>query len=222
MASRDQSFKRYTDLLAQGQRIRMHGRDGSVADPTDFYSWALSSLNLIQGTHGRDSPHSAAFASELSNVQNNYIDDRRLNSFRGLFLAAKSDFEAGLDFNIERLVAGEVFGDFVALAKACLAEGNHSVAAVLACAALEDALKRYARAKGLEVEGKTMEDIVNALKSKGLVTGPQKALMAAMPRIRNAAMHADWDKLTANEAGSVLGFVEQFLLTQFASDSSDA
>jgi hypothetical protein len=32
-------------------------------------------------------------------------------------------------------------------------------------------------------------------------------------------MHADWEKLTPNDAGSILGFVEQFLLTQFASDA---
>ena len=100
-----------------------------------------------------------------------------------------------------------------------MAEGQHTVSLVLACAALEDALKRFALLKGLDVEGKTMEDVVNALKSKGLIAGPQKALLAAMPRIRNAAMHADWEKLTPNDAGSVLGFVEQFLLTQFASDA---
>ena len=218
MASKEQTAQRFAELLEQGSRIRMHGRDGTVTDVTDFYSWALSSLNLIQGTLGPKSPHTKAFESELSAIQNNYIDDRKLNSFKGLFLAAKADFGAGLQFNVERLVAAEVFGDFVVLAKAALAEGNHTVAAVLACAALEDALKRFAVAKGLDVEGKTMEDVVNALKSRGLVAGPQKSLLAAMPRIRNAAMHADWDKLTPNEAGSVLGYVEQFLLTQLTSE----
>ena len=219
MPSKERTAQRFAELLEQGSRIRMQGRDGNVSDPTDFYSWALSALNLIQGTLGSKSPHTKAFENELSTISNNYVDDRKLNSFKGLFLAAKADFGVGLEFNVERLVAAEVFGDFVVLAKAALAEGNHTVAAVLACAALEDALKRYAVAKGLDVEGKTMEEVVNSLKSKGLVSGPQKSLLAAMPRIRNAAMHADWDKITPNEAGSVLGYVEQFLLTQFASDA---
>lgn len=219
MASKEQTTQRFHELLEQGSRIRMTGRESSVANPTDFYSWALSSLNLIQGAFGPRSPHTKAFETELSAIQNNYVDDRRLNSFKGLFLAAKADFGVGLDFNVERLVAAEVFGDFVVLAKVALAEGKHTVAAVLACAALEDALKRYATAKGLDIEGKTMEDVVNSLKSKGLVSGPQKSLLAAMPRIRNAAMHADWEKITPNEAGSVLGYVEQFLLTQFTSDA---
>jgi hypothetical protein len=219
MASREQTTQRFKELLEQGARIRMQGRDGTIADVTDFYAWALSSLNLIQGTLGPKSPHTKAFENELAAIQNNYVDDRKLNSFRGLFLASKADFGAGLQFNVERVVAAEVFGDFIVLAKAALAEGNHTVAGVLACAALEDALKRFSTAKGLDVEGKTMEDIVNALKSKGLVSGPQKSLLAAMPRIRNAAMHAEWEKLTPNDVGSVLGYVEQFLLTQFTSDA---
>ncbi len=219
MASKQQIDQRFKELLEQGNRIRMGGRDGTSVDRTDFYAWALSSLNLIKGALGRESPHTAAFESEFASLQNNYISTDRLNSFRGLFLAAKSDFDAGLSFDSERLVAAEVFGDIVVLAKAALAEGQHTVALVLSCAALEDALKRFAVLKGLDVTGKTMEDVVNALKSKGLIAGPQKALLAAIPRIRNAAMHADWEKLTPNDAGSVLGFVEQFLLTQFASDA---
>ena len=60
-----------------------------------------------------------------------------------------------------------------------------------------------------------MEDVVNTLKAQGLVTGSQKTLLAAMPKIRNQAMHADWSKLTSQDAGSVIGFVEQFLLNHF-------
>jgi hypothetical protein len=29
-------------------------------------------------------------------------------------------------------------------------------------------------------------------------------------------MHADWDKLTPQDAGSVVGFVEHFLLSNFS------
>jgi hypothetical protein len=87
--------------------------------------------------------------------------------------------------------------------------------AVLACAALEDALKRYAIAKDIDVSNKTMDIVVNALKAGGFVSGSQKGLLEAMPRIRNHAMHADWDKLIPQDAGSVIGFVEQFLLVHF-------
>jgi hypothetical protein len=116
---------------------------------------------------------------------------------------------------VETTLSGEIFADFVVAAKVALAEGQKDVAAVLACAALEDSLKRFGRLKGLDVDGKAMQEVVNALKAKGFVSGPQKSLLDTMPRIRDAAMHADWSKITPQDVGSVVGFVEQFLLTQF-------
>ena len=90
------------------------------------------------------------------------------------------------------------------------------MAAVLATAALEDSLKRYARANGLDTEEKTMTQVINALKSKGFVSGAQKSLLGAMPKIRNAALHAEWGKISEPEVNSVIGFVEQFLLSNFS------
>lgn len=61
-----------------------------------------------------------------------------------------------------------------------------------------------------------MSDVVNALKSAGLVAGAQKAILDRMPTMRNYALHANWDKISEPEVGSVIGFVEQFLLTKFS------
>ena len=77
-------------------------------------------------------------------------------------------------------------------------------------------MKRYAQVNGLEINDKTMQEVVNSLKSKGLVVGAQKSLLDAMPRIRNLAMHAEWDKISEPDVSSVIGFVEQFLLTKFS------
>ncbi len=207
--------KRFDELQEIGNRIPFVGRDSRNADPQAFYAWAASVLSLLHGVFGSQSSHYTCFNKKISVIQNNYVTERTLHACRGIFIGAKSDFEGGYLYDIERSLTGELFGDLVALAKTSLAEGHHTVATVLASAALEDALKRYAVANGLTVEGNTMEQVVNALKSQGLVSGPQKALLSAMPKIRNHAMHADWDKLTPQDAGSVVGFVEHFLLSNF-------
>ena len=139
-----------------------------------------------------------------------------MKSLKGYFESAKEDFEGGYVFNVEIRVSGEVFGDFVVMAKQALSEGNKDVAAVLAAAALEDALKRYASVNGLNVSGRTMAEVVNALKSKGLVSGAQKSLLETMPKFRNTAMHASWEKISEPEVSGVIGFVEQFLLSNFS------
>lgn len=87
---------------------------------------------------------------------------------------------------------------------------------MLVSAALEDSLKRYATANGLNVDNGSMMAVINALKSKGLVSGTYKTLLNAMPKIRNYAMHADWEKISEPDVKSVIGFVEQFLLTKFS------
>ncbi len=207
---------RLAELAQQTQKIPLRGRDSQYAAPEQFFAWATSALNAIQGAFGKESPHYAHFESELAKISGNYVYERQFEAFKGIFSGAKSDLDGGYLFNVQASFSGEIFGDFVATAKAALAEGHHTVACVLACAALEDALKRFAERNGLVVEDSTMEEIVNALKGKGLVSGAQKTLLAAMPKVRNQAMHADWSKLTPQDAGSVIGFVEQFLLSHFS------
>ncbi len=77
-------------------------------------------------------------------------------ALKGIFLAAKSDYDGGYLFRLESAISGEIFADCVVLSKNALANNQKDVAAVLACAALEDALKRYVTLKSLDVDGKEM------------------------------------------------------------------
>lgn len=217
-ASVDLFKARFAELEGRMKAVPLRRSDGGstpYADQGQFYSWASSALAAIEDAFGRNSAHATNFKNELSTISNNYAWDRKFQTMSGIFQGAKLDVDAGYVQNLERSISGEVFGDFVALAKSALAEGHHDVAAVLACAALEDALKRFALMQGLDVEGQTMEEVVNGLKTKGLVSGAQKALLSTMPKIRNYAMHADWSKLQPQDVGGVIGFVEQFLVTNF-------
>jgi hypothetical protein len=206
--------KRFTELDSLHGNFTYHdgGMGLSYCPSGEWEGWATSVENLIKAVYGERSPHYANFCKAYEGSRGNESDIRKLVS---LFRSAKTDFEGGYVFNVDLRVSGEIFGDFVVLAKQCLSEGQKDVAAVLACAALEDALKRLALAHGLSVEGKAMSDVVNALKTSGLIQGAQKALLDAMPKIRNMAMHAEWTRITEPDVSSVLGYVEQLLLTRF-------
>lgn len=207
---------RFQELEKQANEIPLKSgsRPGeqAVAKDEDFHKWASSALHLIASVFGEKSPHyqnlHEAYLRYLGYASGFFVA-------RGIFLAAKSDYDGGHLFNLEATISGEIFADFVVLAKNALANDQKDVAAVLACAALEDALKRYAMLKGLDVDGKVMQEVINALKAKGLVAGPQRSLLDSMPKVRNAAMHADWQKITPQDVGSVIGYVEQFLLAEF-------
>jgi hypothetical protein len=208
-------LKRFGELNAQFKSLGQSESSGYY-DPSPWQQWATSAHHLLRASFGESSPHSAHFASTYEYCKKLHGDVSSVAALKGIFLAAKADYEGGYAFKAEALISGEIYGDFVALSKNALTEGYKDVAAVLACAALEDALKRYASMNQLDVSDKVMQEVVSALKSKGLVGGAQKTLLDAMPKIRDYAMHANWDKITAQDVGSVLGFVEQLLLSKFS------
>jgi hypothetical protein len=205
--------KRFIELEKEMNNLPRDRENDKWYDTASWRQWATSVMNLIKGVFGETSPH-------YENIQMAYSEcnghERYVEGIKGIFKAAKADFDGSYLFNLQASVSGEIFGDFVSLAKAILQENFKDVAAVLACAALEDALKRYADLNGLDVNNKVMQEVVSAIKSKGLVTGAQKTLLDSMPKIRDYAMHANWEKITSQDVGSVIGFVEQFLLTHFS------
>jgi hypothetical protein len=195
--------------------LKQSSVSGKYAESVPWEGWATSAENLIRAVYGEETPHYKNFREAYTYCHGYEHEIKRLIA---LFQSAKEDFDGGYVFNIELRISGEVFGDFVALARQSLSEGQKDVAAVLACAAFEDALKRLAAANKISTDGKTMADLVNALKSAGLVAGAQKSLLGAMPRIRNMAMHAAWSKISEPDVSSVLGYVEQLLLSKFCGD----
>jgi hypothetical protein len=207
--------KRFVELEAQMNTLRSHVDDSGFRkyNIAEWQQWATSVKNIIRAAFGEDSPHYENFAAFYEKCKG-WDDD--VDALKGIFRGAKADYDGGYAFSVQATISGEIYGDFVALAKTSLAEGAKDVAAVLACAALEDALKRFALMNGLPVSDKGMQEVVNALKAKGLVGGAQKTLLDTMPKVRDYAMHANWDKITPQDVGSVIGFVEQFLLAKFS------
>ena len=211
MATKETIQQRFDELARQS--LRHSDTNDSYVHSDDWGSWSASALNLLKLVFGSESPHYTQIQQITEKEKRVYYEQSRLA--KGVFLGAKADYEKGCYESLERQVSGEVFGDFIAAAKKALDEGNKDVAAVLACAALEDALKRLANSNGLNVDGKEMSEVISALKSKSLVGGAQKSILETMPKTRNNAMHADWAKISATEVGGVIGFTEQFLLQNF-------
>jgi hypothetical protein len=217
MNTKELISKRFAELSDQMATVKPLLDNHGSANPGaawNWQRWSSSVLDLLERTFGRDAVHSRNF-NQLSQHPFFHGHPSEIEAAKGVFSSAKADFEAGYTVSLEAALSAEIFGDFIVLAKHALSEGQKDVAAVLACAALEDTLKRFAARNGLDVGTQSLQSVVAALKSKGLVGGAQKTLLDAMPKIRDFAMHANWEKLTAADVSSVIGFVEQFLLTHF-------
>ena len=204
---------RLNELLKR--TVQRSSYDQTYINTPSWEKWSTSVLNILQRVFGLESSHYKNFLR----VYNNTPPFNFWSSYEqaySILLAAKEDFEGGFLFDLENRISGELLGDFVSLAKSSLSEHHKDVAAVLACSALEDALKKFASISGLDVTEKSMQEVINALKSKSLIKGAQKGLLDSMPKIRDYAMHANWDKISEPDVNSIIGFVEQFLLTNFS------
>ena len=174
-----------------------------------YFGWTVSAQELLRTVYGEHSLYYREFCE--------CVTAGHKGVFVSIFQSAKRDYDGGFNTGDIRLrISGDVLGDFVALARSSLDEGHKDVAGVLAAAALEDVLKRYATENDIDTEDRKMTEVINALKAKGLIKGGQNKLLQVLPKIRNHALHAEWDKFSELEVGSVLGYVEQFLLKHFS------
>ena len=149
--------RRFVELEAQIDALRVSRGDFSSSyDTSAWQQWATSAQHLLRVAFGEISPHYQNFSAAYEKCHGREYE---VDALKGVFRAAKADYEGGYAFSMQALISGEVYGDFVALAKRALSEGAKDVGAVLACAALEDALKRFALMNGLDVSGKSMQDI---------------------------------------------------------------
>lgn len=182
----------------------------------------MATINICTSLFGADSPQVRSIEAtrkELwaSKSSEQYKHQLWSDQLRGVLKAVASDVRAGRIRSLRLEASGEVFGDFINAARSALSEGFKDVAAVLACGALEDTLKRFALASGLDVYNKEMAEVVNAMKAAGMVKGPQGSLLQGFTKIRNKAFHAQWDSIESADVQSVIAFTQEFLLTRFQS-----
>ncbi len=118
--------------------------------------------------------------------------------------------------SIYHRATGSTLGDFIILAEVELSKDNISVAAVLASAAYEGALKQKATELGIVVEDIDLAKVVEALKSKSFFQGADSKLQTGYVRLRNEAMHADWSKLNSSTVNGLIAYVKNFLHEHFA------
>jgi hypothetical protein len=192
----------------------------SYSDTSEVVS---GTINILEHVYGRDSQKTKAFLEqhaacckqkELGFMQR-ALEELALFAV-GVLRSIKSEIEADLVGNIQLQTQAGIFGDFVTTARQALEDNNKDVAAVLACAALEDALKRYAEQKGLSVSDSDMSQVINALKSQGLLKDPQASIVQSYVKLRNKAFHAEWDKIEKESVSAAIGFTEQFILSNFS------
>jgi len=206
-----QNISQRLDELIQSAQSR---NDGCLEEAIS------STINILEKLYGTNSEKLKAYINlyqayvKAPNKNIASVADSICYGTLGILKSIKSEVAAGLVGNLELQAQGGIFGDFITLARESLGESK-DVAAVLVSAALEDALKRFALQNNLDVTEKDMSEVINALKSKGLLRDPQASIVQGHAKLRNKAFHANWDKIEKASVNSAIGFTEIFILEKF-------
>ena len=218
--SKEQIISRIDSLLKIEHAEGPRGTETS-AQGRELYT---GTMNLVSNIYGSSSPQMSSVIEINERLMNSNYDEDDKNAFlveelKGTLKSIKDEINHGLLESIQKQAKAEILADFIYLAKHSLDEGNKDVAAVLSCAALEDTLKKYADNHGLEVEDKDMSDVINSMKAKGLLHAPQAKVLKSYVAVRNKAFHAEWGKIDSAEVHSVIGFVQDFIVSKFAGEN---
>ena len=205
----DRILNRIDQLLEKGPDKLTEFDD--VSD-TDVAEVSLAAINIFTTIYGAGSLQ----LDMVKEAQQSTYNITVVQLLHGYLRELKETIRGGLIVDIQSEARGEALGDFLVLARESLDAEQKDVAAVLACAALEDALKRCASERGLEVEDKDMSEVVNALKAEGIIRGAQGRILSGYVRIRNKTFHAEWDAVDAASVNAIIAFTETFLVQQFS------
>jgi hypothetical protein len=175
----------------------------------------FGTIGIAISLYGPASHQVQAIEKRNAEVLRHASESQIINELHGYLQNMRKEIQSGIVHSVQSEAKGEVLADFVVMAKQALDGDAKDVAAVLACAALEDTLKKYAEFNGLDVYEKDMSAVVNALKSKGLIKGPRSKVLESFVTVRNKVFHAQWEKIEATEIHSIIAFVQEFLIRDF-------
>jgi len=217
---------RFTSLLADGESVgatryaenlerssvdgdQVHVQVGGLVDSSTFTEWILQALNLVRQVAGEDSP----YYGELEACKTaGYPGCEMFVRARAALRAASHDYESGFLVDFRELAAGEVFTDFLDMAKHLAEQAFNVPAASLAGAVLEDALRRSHVKRVGSLEGASKISRLNdGLRKAGVYTRPQWRQIQAWGDLPNAADHGRFDEVDSEDVERMIAGLQDFL-----------
>ncbi len=206
--------QRFTELLIEGQKLiseveRDENGFLSYWMPEDriaiYQQWIGSTVNLI----GLVDQPNGTFKSECARLQRD--DDNKsgvayriMQKLYGLLAATKDEWKRGLLRKVEYIVIAEAFDDFLDHAS-YYHKGNKKIeSSILACAVLEDTIKRIARKHTIETKGMSMEPLIDELVKQNIFTPVKAKRVKSFAGVRNHALHAEWDEFDIRDVGDLI------------------
>ena len=213
--------KRFSELAVQVQSLEATARhehshfvgEYIQVDGEMFLSWCVKTKNLIVKACGEDSQHFKAF--EKAEIPIGYSSNHSiLQKLKGVFFAAKEDFEGGYLVSVKNLICAELFDSELEQSKELLAAGYKSAAAVIAGVVLETTLRSLCDEN--EITHGKLDKMNSDLAKKGIYNSLVQKRITALAGIRNSAAHGNQDEFEKADVENMIIEIERFIATNLS------
>jgi hypothetical protein len=171
-----------------------------------FEEWATSALGLLQRVFGEESPHYKNFYGQYRNFKGYSTE---FENCRGIFQAAKEDFEGGYLFTIRGLIKAEDSTDALEQATDLLNGNYKDPACIVAGVALEIAIKELCVRNGIPL-GKLDTMNIELCKKNIYNMGMQKQITTWV-HWRNKAAHGEWNEYSNEDVSDMIEGATRFV-----------
>lgn len=201
----------------EGFRSRSQHTDCSdVMSETEAVDLATRGYAAIERVVGADS----AFWRRAEEIRSEKTYEQlKVVRLVGVLKALSADLKSGYLRTFEELIHGELFGDFLEMARHLLESGYKDAAAVIAGSALEAHLRQLAKRTGVNVEVSTSKG-VQPKKADQLNSDLAKAAaysrldqknVTAWLDLRNKAAHGQYSEYKAEQVALMIEAVRNFM-----------
>jgi hypothetical protein len=180
---------------------------GGFEDTIGLEAIFTEAISVLASIYGRADPHYQRII--------HFYNERHLHALEqteGLLLGTKTNLESGLLDDLRTKILVDIKTDFLETSGRLLNEGQKDPAAVLACIVLEDSLKRLAAREGVnEALDKEMNVTAGLLLKAGVIEKSTNQSVQNFRNLRNAALHAQWNEVSAESVSLLLAFLPMFI-----------
>lgn len=191
----------------------IHTQYEHKCDYGSFVEARAAAISFVSQVYGEAHPHFRTF-EDISK----HSTEASVKGQIGVLKAIKDELEGGWLFDLKKLVAAEIFADFIEMADHLLDTGYKDAAAVMIGSVLEESLRQACASSGvpvsIEKDGRMVPvkaDKLNAdLAKAGVYSGLRQKSVTAWLAIRNKAAHGEYTEYTAEEVRTMIAGVTEF------------
>ncbi|PUB43908.1 hypothetical protein ACI51W_06355 [Pseudomonas marginalis] len=210
--------RRVAQLIEQSEKVlatkkfNQYGEDH--VDAGAMAGLRASTLSFISMTYG----NSHSYYSEYDSATPRNLESSAKRS-HAILHSIQNELDGGWIFTVKKLIAAEIFYDFLEMAEHLLEQGYKDPAAVMIGSVLEENLRQLCSANNIETElekdgvliPKKADRLNSDLAKSEVYTKLDQKSITAWLDLRNNAAHGKYNEYTKEQVNFMLNGITEFL-----------